>query len=113
MFDVNTVGELHRLGEELPWVYDFEGGTAIIDVTFALDPDRISVSPTGTSASSSRWPAPATSSTTSGSASWPLPLERVRDLVADRFELLEEVDEDGLPATDTSVKAYYALRRRD
>jgi hypothetical protein len=33
--------------------------------------------------------------------------------VADRFELLEEVDEDGLPATDTSVKAYYALRRRD
>ena len=34
-FDVNTVGELRRLGEEPPWVYDFEGGTAIIDVTFA------------------------------------------------------------------------------
>ena len=42
-----------------------------------------------------------------------LPLGQVRALVADRFELLEEVDEDGLPATDTSVKAYYALRRRD
>ena len=35
VFDVNTVGELRRLGDEPPWVYDFEGGTAIIDVNFA------------------------------------------------------------------------------
>ena len=43
VFDVNTVGELHRLGDEPPWVYDFEGGTAIIDVTFALDPAGLGV----------------------------------------------------------------------
>ena len=42
-----------------------------------------------------------------------LPLAEVRRLVADRFELLEEVDEDGLEAGDDSVKAYYALRRKD
>jgi hypothetical protein len=42
-----------------------------------------------------------------------LPLERVRELVAPGFDLLEEVDEDGLVATDSSVKAYYAVRRRD
>ena len=43
VLDVNTVGELHRLGEEPPWVYDFDGGTAVIDVSFALDPDGLGV----------------------------------------------------------------------
>ncbi len=43
VFDVNTVGELHRLGEEPPWVYDFGGGMAVIDVTFALDPAGLGV----------------------------------------------------------------------
>ena len=112
VFDVNTVGELHRLGEELPWVYDFEGGTAIIDVTFALDPAGLGVTDwdirifehvAGTRYELHH----------ERIGELALPLERVRELVADRFDLLEEVDEDGLPATDSSVKAYYALRRRD
>ena len=112
VFDVNTVGELHRLGEEPPWVYDFEGGTAIIDVTFALDPSGLGVTD---------WDIRIFECV--GGTRYELhherigelalPLERVRALVADRFELLEEVDEDGLPAGDTSVKAYYALRRKD
>jgi hypothetical protein len=34
-------------------------------------------------------------------------------LLAGWFELLEEVDDDGLPATDTSIKAYYSLRRKE
>jgi SAM-dependent methyltransferase len=112
VFDVNTVGELHRLGEELPWVYDFVGGTAIIDVSFALDPDGLGVTD---------WDIRIFECV--GGTRYELhherigelalPLERVRSLVAERFELLEEVDEDGLPATDTSVKAYYAARRRD
>ncbi len=27
IFDVNTVGELRRLGDEPPWVYDFDDST--------------------------------------------------------------------------------------
>jgi SAM-dependent methyltransferase len=112
VFDVNTVGELHRLGEELPWVYDFDGGTAIIDVAFALEPTglgltdwdiRIFEQVEGTRYELHH----------ERIGELALPLERVRGLVADGFELLEEVDEDGLPATDASVKAYYALRRKD
>jgi SAM-dependent methyltransferase len=112
VFDVNTVGELHRLGEEPPWVYDFGGGTAVIDVSFALDPTGLGVTD---------WDI-RIFELVSGSryelhheriGELALPLERVRELVSDRFEVLEEVDEDGLSATDSSVKAYYALRRRD
>lgn len=112
VFDVNTVGELRRLGDEPPWVYEFGGGTAIIDVAFAED------------------------NSGSGSTDWDirifeqaggdryvlhresigelaLPLARVRELIGEGFELLEEVDDDGAPATDASVKAYYALRRQE
>jgi SAM-dependent methyltransferase len=112
VFDVNTVGELHRLGEEPPWVYDFEGGTAVIDVTFALDATGLGVTD---------WDIRIFEQVDGTRyelhheriGELALPLERVRELVADRFALLEEFDEDGLPATDTSVKAYYALRRKD
>ena len=111
VLDVNTVGELQRLGEEQPWVYDFEGGTAIIAISVAADPDGLvmtdwdirifeKVSEAGYELHHERI------------GELGLPLERVRSLLSDEFELLEEVDEDGLPATDTSVKAYYALRRR-
>ncbi len=111
-FDVNTVGELRRLGEEPPWIYDFDGGTAVIDVSFAADEAGL------------------------GWTDWDvrifehvagdryrlhherigelgLPLDDVRALCRDGFELLEEVDDDGAPATDASVKAYYAWRRVD
>jgi SAM-dependent methyltransferase len=112
VLDVNTVGELHRLGEEPPWVYDFEGGTAIIDVSFALDPDGLGVTD---------WDIRIFEQTAGTGyllhheciGELALPLERVRALLDGGFDLLEEVDEDGLPATDASVKAYYALRRRD
>jgi len=112
VLDVNTVGELRRLGEEPPWVYDFEGGTAIIDVSFALDPEGLGVTD---------WDIRIFEQI-SGTGyqlhhecigELALPLERVRALLAEGFDLLEEVDEDGLPATDASVKAYYALRRKD
>jgi SAM-dependent methyltransferase len=110
VLDVNTVGELHRLGEELPWVYDFEGGTAIIDVSFAFEGDGLGVTD---------WDIRIFERITDTHhelhheriGELALPLERVRRLLADRFELLEEVDEDGMPATDVSVKAYYALRK--
>jgi SAM-dependent methyltransferase len=111
VLDVNTVGELHRLGDEPPWVYDFDGGTAVIDVSFALGPDGVGVTD---------WDIRIFERVTDTRyelhheriGELALPLERVRGLLAGWFELLEEVDEDGLPATDTSIKAYYALRRK-
>jgi SAM-dependent methyltransferase len=112
VFDVNCVGELRRLGDEVPWVYDFEGGTAVIDVTFAQGDDGVAltdwdirifeqVTPTRYELHHERI------------GELALPLDRVRALVSRRFDLLEEVDEDGLVATDDSVKAYYVVRRRD
>jgi SAM-dependent methyltransferase len=112
VFDVNTVGELRRLGEEPPWVYDFEGGTAIIDVSFALDAAGLGVTD---------WDIRIFEQVTDTRyelhheciGELALELSRVRELTEPRFVLLEEVDEDGLVATDSSVKAYYAMRRRD
>jgi SAM-dependent methyltransferase len=112
VFDVNSVGELRRLGDEPPWVYDFEGGTTIIDVTFAegdggvglTDWDiRIFERVDGTRYELHH----------ERIGELALPLAQVRALAADHFDLLEEVDEDGLQATDDSIKAYYALRRRE
>jgi SAM-dependent methyltransferase len=111
VFDVNTVGELQRLGEELPWVYDFEGGTAVIDVSFARDGAGLGVTD---------WDIRIFEQVTDTRyelhheciGELALPLERVRELAEVGFVVLEEVDEDGLVATDTSVKAYYAARRR-
>ncbi len=37
IFDVNTIGELERLGNEPPWVYDFDGNVVIMDVTVGRD----------------------------------------------------------------------------
>ncbi len=112
VFDVNTIGELRRLGDEPPWVYEFDGGTAIIDVAFAED---------DTGSGSTDWDIRIFEQV--GGARYVLhresigelavPLARVRELIGEGFDLLEEVDDDGGPATDASVKAYYALRRRE
>ena len=111
VFDVNTVGELRRLGDDPPWVQDFDGGTAIIDVSFAEDDDGYVLSD---------WDIRIFEHVGDRRhelhheriGELALPLGQVRSLIADRFELLEEVDEDGAPATDESIKAYYALRKR-
>ena len=111
VFDVNSVGELRRLGDEPPWVYDFDGGTAIIDVTFAEADDGLGLTDWDIRIFE-RMAATRFELHHERIGELALPLARVRGLVADRFELLEELDEDGLPATDVSVKAYYSLRRR-
>ena len=58
--DANTVGELRRLGEEPPWVYEFDDHVLIMDVSLADGgPPR-----GGTSVSSNTWASPSTCSTT-------------------------------------------------
>jgi SAM-dependent methyltransferase len=110
IFDVNTVGELRRLGEEPPWVFDFEGGVAIMDVTFADD---------GESQIMSLWDIRIFEDL--GSSRYRLHHEQIGELgvdladialaLEDHFTLLEQVDEhDGAP-TDESMKAYFCLRR--
>jgi SAM-dependent methyltransferase len=109
--DINTVGELRRLGDDPPWVHDFDRGTAIIDVAFAAD-DR--------GLGHSEWDIRIFEHVAGGRyelhreviGELGVPLAAFRALAADRFVLLEEVDQDGLAATDDSVKAHYAFRQR-
>lgn len=109
--DINTIGELRRLGDDPPWVYDFERGTAIIDVTYALD-DR--------GLGHSEWDIRIFERISGGRhelhreviGELGVPLAVFRALADDRFDLLEAVDQDGLIPTDDSVKAHYAFRRR-
>jgi SAM-dependent methyltransferase len=110
IFDVNTVGELRRLGEEPPWVYDFDGGVAIMDVTFADD---------GASQVMSQWDVRIFEDL--GSSRYHLHHEQIGELgvglahiasaLEDRFTLLEQVDEHDHTPTDESMKAYFCLRR--
>ena len=107
VFDVNTVGELRRLGEELPAVYDFDAHTLILDVTLE-------------DAHTSLWDIRIFEHL--GGSDYRLhheqigelgvELSRIREAVAGRFEILEEIGEAGEPPTDESVKIHFALRRR-
>jgi SAM-dependent methyltransferase len=111
VFDVNTVGELRRLGDEPPWVQDFERGTAIIDVTAAG---------VGDSSVDSVWDIRVFEQVAGGRyqlhqeriPELAVPLARIRSALAYGFEILTEVDDDGAPPTDDSVKAHFACRRR-
>ena len=106
ILDVNTVGELRRLGEEPPWVYEFDDNVFIMDVSLAEE-------------GLSRWDIRIFEHV--GESQYLLHheeigelgvgLSRLRASLAARFELLEEVDEVGGPPTDDSVKAHFALRR--
>jgi SAM-dependent methyltransferase len=110
IFDVNTVGELRRLGEEPPWVYDFDGGVAIMDVAFADD---------GQSEAVSQWEVRIFEDM--GSSRYRLhhevigelgvPLDRITAALEDCFTLLEQFDEHDRTPTDESMKAYFCLRR--
>lgn len=111
VFDVNTIGELRRLGEDPPAVYDFERGVAVVDVAFAHDGEQTGLS---------QWDIRIFEE--QGGCRYRLHRERIDELgvdlarvgaaVAERFELLELTDEGGEPASDESVKAHVVARRR-
>ncbi len=108
IFDVNTTGELQRLGHEPPWVYDFDGNVVIMDV-FLGDDDL------------SEWDIRIFENV--GDSQYRLhherigelgvSLDRIRATLEPHFAVLEVVGEDGEVATDGSVKAHFACRRRD
>ncbi len=110
VFDVNTLGEIRRLGDEPPWVDDFDSGVLIMDVSFAEDesPDL-----------TSQWDIRIFEHV--GSSRFDLhhevigelgvSLERVKGALEPKFALLEETDENGNTPTDESVKAHFAYRR--
>ena len=108
IFDVNTVGELRRLGEEPPWVYEFDEHVLIMDVASAED----------------------------GLSDWDIrifehlghsryqlhheqigelgvSLRRITTVLEPRFTLLEASSDSGEAPTDSSVKAYFTYRRGD
>jgi SAM-dependent methyltransferase len=106
VLDVNTVGELRRLGDEPPWVYEFDDNVLIMDVSLA-------------EAGLSMWDIRIFEHV--GESQYLLHHEEIGELgiglsqlraaLATRFELLEEVSEVGGRPTDDSVKAHFALRR--
>jgi SAM-dependent methyltransferase len=112
VFDVNTMGELARLGADEPWVFEFDDGVMIMDVAYAED---------GAEAGISEWDIRIFEQAGPGPDAYVLHRERIGELavslrrvkaaMAKRFELLEEgTKEDQIP-TDRSVKAYFAYRR--
>jgi SAM-dependent methyltransferase len=112
IFDVNTIGELRRLGDEPPWVYDFDQGVLIMDVTFAHD---------GGSQGTSQWDIRifehldrdryALHHEQIGELG--VELSIIRSALDPNFALLEQTDEiGGSPPTDESVKAHFVFRRR-
>ena len=108
IFDVNTVGELRRLGAEPPWVHDFEDHVMIMDVAFGEE-------------GLSRWDIQIFEHV--GESQYLLHHEEIGELgvslwrikaaLSSSFELLEESDENGDRPTDDSVKAHFAFRRHD
>ncbi len=110
IFDVNTLGELRRLGEEPPWVYDFDQGVAIIDVAFAED---------GMSEGTSQWDIRIFEHAGNGRydlhheqiGELAVPLSQIKSALDGKYLLLEETDECGEPPTDDSVKGHFCYRR--
>ncbi len=106
IFDVNTVGELRRLGEEPPWVFDFGEHVLIMDVSFAADglsewDIRIFEHIGGSRFELHR----------ERIGELGVSLSRIRAALQPRFALLEETSDSGEAPTDSSVKAYFAYRR--
>ncbi len=106
IFDVNTVGELRRLGEEPPWVYEFDEHVLIMDV--GLGDDGLS-----------DWDIRIFEHL--GGQRYELHHEQIGELgvsllritsaLEAKFTLLEASSDSGEPPTDSSVKAYFTFRR--
>ncbi|MGH9079715.1 MAG: class I SAM-dependent DNA methyltransferase [Acidimicrobiales bacterium] len=119
IFDVNTIGELRRLGEDPAAVYDFDGGVAIIDVSFAGDGVDSGNSGDSGDSGDSLWDIRIFEDL--GGCRYRLHHEQIGELgvrlarltsaIQPRFEILELSDERGAAADDDSIKAHFVLRQ--
>ncbi|MGO8869932.1 MAG: class I SAM-dependent DNA methyltransferase [Acidimicrobiales bacterium] len=107
LFDVNTIGELRRLGEEPPWVYDFGTNLLVLDVSFEEDGRSLWDIRIFECLGGSRYELHHERIGELG-----VPLDRIRSALAPAFALLEETDEHGGAPSEESVKAHFAFRRR-
>jgi predicted TPR repeat methyltransferase len=114
VFDVNTTGELRRLGDDPPWVFDFDGGVAVIDVTVAdggAAPGAEVISAWDVRIFEDR-----------GGDRFVLHREEIGELgvslgritaaLQPHFTLLEATSDTGGAASDDAIKAHFVLRRR-
>jgi len=107
VFDLNTMGRLRDLGDMAPWVHDFDGHTLVMDVDFSSEP-------------LARWDIRIFERRDDDSyrlhhetiEELGVPLEKVREVLAPHFEILEESDTRGSAPTDDSVRAFFVARRR-
>jgi len=108
LFDVNTVGELRRLGEEPPWVYDFGENVMIMDVS---RPDDTGVSlwhiQVFEHVGEDRYVLHEEQIGELG-----VPLSTLMTALEPKFVLLEAESDTGGPPSDDSMKAHFAYRRR-
>ncbi len=107
IFDVNTVAELRRLGGEQPWTYDFDGNVAIMDVSYENDGVSLWDIRIFEHLDGARY---VLHHEQIGELA--VPLARIREALDARFQLLDEIGEDGGPADEHSIKVHFAYRRR-
>jgi len=107
LFDLNTVGRLRDLGDMAPWVYDFDGHTLVMDVDFSREPMAVWDIRIFEHRSDDSYVLHRDTINELG-----VDLETVRQMLSAHFEILEEFDEEGSPASDDSVRAIVVARRR-
>ena len=102
VFDLNTVGQLQRLAQSVPWTLEVTGATVTQHVERIGDGrvDWHVVIDEGGVRRHERI------------GELAMPLTTVAAALAAEFEPIEAADEDGWAATDESVRAYLAWRRR-
>jgi len=108
IFDVNTLGQLQRLGAGPPWVRELAGATITQDVEWLGDGEAI-------------WNVRIRERLDDGRSilhheripELGVELARIADGLAGDFVLLESSDEDGGAPTDESTRAYFAYRARE
>ena len=107
VFDVNTVGQLRRLGDAPPWVSEVHGATITQDVEWLGDGQSI-------------WHVRIRERLDDGRSvlhherigELGVQLAVIADALSGDFVLLESRDDHGLTPTDESPRAYFAYRAR-
>lgn len=107
VFDVNPIGQLRRLGDDPPWIYDFDGNTVIMDVQFEEDAPSIWDVRVFECLGDSIFSLHHESIKELG-----VELAKIKSSLAEHFDILEESDPSGEVPNDDSIRAFFVFRRR-